>query len=442
MQATRQQQLLALGLPISAGMLSQSLLSLVDISMVARLNDANALAAVGIGSYASFLAVSLIIGIAVGVQAIVARRAGANQHRATVEVLNGGLLMALLAGLLLTLLFYYFSDTIITTFNSDKGVQAIANPYYDFRILGIIAVGINFAFRGYWNGIKQSMTYMKILLVIHLCNFALSYVFIFGGLGIAPMGAPGSGLGTTVALYIGTVLFAITTFIRADSAVLFRRLPTTSTLRSIVKLATPNSLQQLTVALGVSILYWIIGQIGVDQLAVAHAIINITLFIILPGTGMGIAATTLVGSALGKQDVSDAYRWGWDTVAVTAPILAVLGLPLILAPEWILSIFLPSDPALIALGTLPLQISGAFAFLQAFTLTLPQSLNGAGDSKRVMLYSIALQWLVGLPLALAAAFVFNLGLIGIWSVQIIERIIATIVYTKRWRSKKWQHHKL
>ena len=81
MQVFRLRHLLALGLPISAGMLSQSLLSLVDISMVARLDDANALAAVGIGSYASFLAVSLIIGIAVGVQAVVARRCGANIQR-------------------------------------------------------------------------------------------------------------------------------------------------------------------------------------------------------------------------------------------------------------------------------------------------------------------------------------------------------------------------
>jgi Na+-driven multidrug efflux pump len=59
-----------------------------------------------------------------------------------------------------------------------------------------------------------------------------------------------------------------------------------------------------------------------------------------------------------------------------------------------------------------------------------------------MIYSICLQWMVGLPLALAAAFVFNLGLVGIWSVQVIERLIATAVYSRRWYSKKWQHHKL
>jgi putative MATE family efflux protein len=351
-------------------------------------------------------------------------------------------LIAGIAGIALTGIFHLLSGTVISLFNNDVSVLRIANPYYDYRLWGILAIGLNFAFRGYWNGIKQSIIYMKILIVIHLCNFALSYLFIFGGLGIEAMGAPGSGLGTTLSLYIGTALFALTTYIRADKSVVFSQLPGLATFQSIARLAAPNSLQQLTVAMGVSILYWIIGQIGVNQLAVAHAIINITLFVILPGTGMGIAATTLVSNALGKQQVDDAYAWGWDTVKVTAALLAILGLPLIVLPELILSVFLPADPALIELGKLPLQITGVFAFLQSFTLTLPQSLNGAGDSKRVMIYSISLQWMVGLPLALAAAFVFNLGLVGIWSVQVIERLIATAVYSRRWYSKKWQHHKL
>ena len=42
-----------------------------------------------------------------------------------------------------------------------------------------------------------------------------------------------------------------------------------------------------------TVLFWIIGQIGTAELAVAHILINLALLLILPGVGMGMAATTV-----------------------------------------------------------------------------------------------------------------------------------------------------
>ena len=67
--------ILTLGLPIIGGMLSQSLLNLVDAAMVGRLGE-TALAGVALGGYSNFLAVSLILGLSSGVQASIARRQG------------------------------------------------------------------------------------------------------------------------------------------------------------------------------------------------------------------------------------------------------------------------------------------------------------------------------------------------------------------------------
>ena len=57
-----------LGLPIMGGMLSQSLLNLIDAAMVGSLGS-EALAGVGLGSYANFMAVALVMGLGAGVQA-------------------------------------------------------------------------------------------------------------------------------------------------------------------------------------------------------------------------------------------------------------------------------------------------------------------------------------------------------------------------------------
>src|SRR5690606_24324470 len=53
----RLKHILSLGLPIIGGMLSQSLLNLIDAAMVGHLGE-KALAGVGIGSYANFMAIA------------------------------------------------------------------------------------------------------------------------------------------------------------------------------------------------------------------------------------------------------------------------------------------------------------------------------------------------------------------------------------------------
>ena len=63
----RLRRILTLALPIVAGMVSQNVLNLVDTAMVGTLGDA-ALAAVGLGGFANFMFMALILGVATGVQ--------------------------------------------------------------------------------------------------------------------------------------------------------------------------------------------------------------------------------------------------------------------------------------------------------------------------------------------------------------------------------------
>src|SRR5690606_34479364 len=65
----RARQVLAIALPIIGGMTSQNILNLVDTAMVGSLGD-EALAAVGTGSFANFLAMAFITGLSAGVQTI------------------------------------------------------------------------------------------------------------------------------------------------------------------------------------------------------------------------------------------------------------------------------------------------------------------------------------------------------------------------------------
>ena len=72
-EPTRRRRILGLALPIIGGMISQNVLNLVDTAMVGQLGDA-ALAGVGLGGFANFMAIAFITGMSTGVQAMAAAR--------------------------------------------------------------------------------------------------------------------------------------------------------------------------------------------------------------------------------------------------------------------------------------------------------------------------------------------------------------------------------
>ena len=87
---------------------------------------------------------------------------------------------------------------------SHEVANLLGVPYLQARLFGMVGVGLNFAFRGYWNGINLSVIYLRTLVLMHTCNIFLNYVLIFGAWGFPEMGATGAGVGTAIATYLGS----------------------------------------------------------------------------------------------------------------------------------------------------------------------------------------------------------------------------------------------
>ena len=51
-------------------------------------------------------------------------------------------------------------------------------PYLQARFAGIVAIGMNFCFRGFWSAIHKTGFYLRTLLVMHALNILLNYVLI------------------------------------------------------------------------------------------------------------------------------------------------------------------------------------------------------------------------------------------------------------------------
>ncbi|WP_163373019.1 MATE family efflux transporter [Endozoicomonas acroporae] len=425
-----------LGVPIMLAMLSQSMINLVDAALVGPLGE-GALAAVGAGSYANFVALSLMTGLSAAVQAQVARRVGAGRLDECAMPTNHGLIIAFCFAMPVSLILVITSPWLLALFDQGSPTfKGAATDYFQIRVMALTAAAMNLSFRGFWNGIGEPNGFLKLLVCTHICNVIFSFILIYGKLGLPALGVQGAALGTLLSMYLGALLNFWMLNKRARKFGFLTHWRNWPALKRLVLLAIPDSLQQTLFALGMMMLFAIVAQLGIREMAIAHVLMNTSLMLILPGLGLGMAANTLVSQSLGAREPEVAWRWGQEVMYTASAVLLVLSLPLIFTPEAVLSLFL-HDPSLLAMGSIPMQLTGIGIVLDAPSLVFIQALLGAGANRTVLYIRFVAQWLILLPLCWLIGPVLGFGLTAVWSVPILQRMVTSVSFLVVWRSRRW-----
>jgi Na+-driven multidrug efflux pump len=196
-------------------------------------------------------------------------------------------------------------------------------------------------------------------------------------------------------------------------------------------------MQSLFFAAGLTATSAIVARVGTHDLAAMNVLINVTMVAFLPGLGLGLAASTLVGQALGRRDVDDAERWGWDVAQVGVAVMVLLGLPMAVVPELIVGAFFSKEPEALALAITPLRLAGLTVWSEAILMVLSNSIMGAGATRVTLVVSVGMQWLVFLPVAYLLGPVMGLGLLEIWSARIVYRFAQAAIFAVLWRRRIW-----
>lgn len=427
--------ILRLGLPIIAGMISQNVLNLVDTAMVGTLGDA-ALAAVGTGAFLNFLCMALFTGASIGVQAMVSRRVGEGRAAVAAEPLNGALLLIVCVAVPWTLLLRHLAPTLFHWVNPQPEVAAVGVPYLKMRLIALAAVGMNFAFRGFFNGIKRPRYYLVTILAMHAVNICLNWVFIFGKLGAPRLGATGAALASAIAAYVGLALYFGIALWRARPNGFLARRPSRAKLLAIIRLAAPSSAQQLMFAAGMNVLFSILGKLGTQATAAANVVLQLSLIATLPCIALGITAATLVGQALGRGEPEDARRWGWQTVQVALLLIGCVGGVMILAPQLVLSGFIHASNTL-HLAEAPLRLMALALIMDSIGLVLMQAIMGAGATRQTLIVSVSAQWGFFLPIAALVGIGLGYGIVGVFIVQVVYRALLAAIYARMWALGSW-----
>ena len=421
--------ILALSLPIIGGMISQNILNLVDTAMVGQLGS-EALASVGLGSFVNFACGAFVIGMAVGIQALVAYMRGAQEGQYA-SPLNAGLLLSLSVSIPLSTCCIYYADDIMNFLSNQKEIQEQSSIYLQARLLGMMAVGINFCFRSYLSAIEKTKLYLATLLIMHMCNISLNWMLIFGHCGFEARGVQGAGLGTMLSLWLGSVIYIVYACKHFIADGFLKALPSMSNWKRLLQYSISSGIERFFFALGMTTFITFVGWMGTLELAVSHVILNLFLVAILPAMGFGIAASTLVARSLGSKDLAAIQQWRKDVAQWALFTLSTIALIFFLFPQAILSRFI-TDATPLMMGKQILGIMVFFLPMEALHMVTNQSLLGLGSHRFVMKISFCLQWFVTLPLVYGLGIYCQWGVTAAWVIHFSTRLFQYGIYRYYW----------
>jgi MATE family multidrug resistance protein len=440
----------ALALPMFVNSSVQVLLNLTDTWFVAHIST-EATAAIGAIYFLVLVFLLAAGGIGMGLQTLVAQAYGAGDRQRAARVTWAAAWLTLATVPLFAWLGSH-GHAIIAPFGLAPGIEREAIAFWGPRLHGgSLAVGL-YVMTSFFNGIGRPRVTLAIMAVTALVNALLNVLFIrhFG------MGVAGSALATTCAQGGGVLLGALA-FLGPGMAREFhsRRQwrPSLVDLQQILSVGVPTGLFPAVDVVGFALFQVMMARLGAVEGAATQLVMMLTSVAYLPGVGIGLAGTTLVGQSIGAGDHAWAMKLGTRVIWLGALWMGGLGILLALFGSWMLGLFV--DPAgaealaTLTLATRLLWVAAAYQLFDAINLVSAFCLRGAGDVRLPTVFLLLASWLVFMPLTHALTFApgqgyvdflpqFGWGAVGGWIAALVYILLLAAILFTRWRSGAWK----
>jgi len=444
----------SLAVPFVANSAMQTVLNLTDTWFIGRIST-RALAAMA-GVYWLVLVVILLLGgIGLAVQTVAAQAFGGGRRIRAAQAAW----LAIWGSLAAAPLFAVSAlggAFLLDPFQLEAGIESLALDYWTPRV-GFAWVGVaTWALLGFFNGIGRPRITLLVTTGIAIANAILNEVLIFRlGLGIA-----GAAWATNAAMLLG-LGFAMSLFLGGWIHSSFRsRLvwrPDWSRMAAQIKLGFPMGLLYAADLLGFALFQLMQVRLSSIDGAATQIAMMLTTVAYLPGVGIALTGTTLVGQSIGAGDRAWARQLGNTVIAMSTAYMGIVGVLLAAAGPWLVPAFIADGDPLAAdvvrVGALILWIAAAYQLFDGLNLGSGFSLRGAGDATVPAAMVIVLSWFVFVPLAHALTFAegagwvdflpqFGLGAVGGWWAAVAYIAALGIILHLRWRSRAWERIKL
>ena len=428
--------LVMLSVPMVLEMAMESLFAVVDVFFVSRVS-ADAVATVGVTESMLTIVYTVALGLGIGATAVVARRIGEKDEEGAAQAAAQSIALGIIVALSVGALGALNAERLMRAMGATPAMIASSLGYTQVMFAGNVTVTLLFLINAIFRGAGDPAIAMRMLWVANAINIVLDPMLIFGWGPIPAMGVTGAATATNIGR--GTAVVAQLWMLGSGRSRVHLRgrhvelVP--KVMWNVCRLSGVGFLQVLIDTSSYIGLVRIIATFGSDVLAGYTIGIRTVIFAILPAWGLGNAAATMVGQALGARKPDRAEEAVWTAGKYNAIVLGVVSVFFIAFAPGIVSIY-TTDPDVAPSATACLRIvSTGFVFF-AYGLVFTQSFNGAGDTWTPTWINLGCFWVWQIPLAWLLAIRLGMGPIGVFIAMTVAfstlAVVSGVIFRRGW----------
>ncbi|MEM7119071.1 MAG: MATE family efflux transporter, partial [Chloroflexota bacterium] len=386
----------------------------------------------------------MVLSVSAGAMSLVAQAKGARDPEQMSFVTRQAISSGTLLGIFLTIVGLLLTEPLLKLANSGGEPEAVVlgTQYLQIIFLGMIFLVLNIVFNRLMQGAGDTWTPLVLSGSLNLLNILFNYVFMFGFGPIPAYGLAGAAIGTVLARGIGIVLaFAVIYSGRNVIKILPGSYwPNWQMFKDIFSIGIPSGVQGLfrngSRLLLISIITSTeVGTYGAAAIAIGFQVESLAF---MPVLGINVAATSLVGQALGKWQPKEAWARGNMAVGLGVVVMIILIAPIIVFAPAIIQLFDPSaHPIVLSAGVAYIRINSVFLPLSGISMVTNGAMRGAGDSMPGLIGTMVFRAIVTLILAYVLAFPLGFGSMGVWWAMALGVVCNGVYMIWRWRSRAW-----
>ena len=403
-----------LAIPAGTGFFFNTMFNVVDTWYGGQLST-TALAAMSLSFPVFFILLSVGTGASNAATALIGHALGKGDITESRRLICQSITFALLHALVLCGAGTAALPWLFSLLGAKGDYLSLAVSYMSVIFGGSLFFMLNFVSSAILSAHGDTASYRNFLIAGFFLNLALDPLFMYGGMGIPPLGLAGVALATVMIQCIGTIylLGRIRNRQLLAGASLHSFMPESRHMKALFGQGFPAAMNMMSVALGIFIITWFVGRFGTAAVAAYGIGTRIEQIALLPVMGLNISTMALTAQNYGAGLIGRIRQVLYVSLKYGS-VLALCGLTAVFVFGGHLMGLFTRDAAVISIGV-------AFLKIEALVFPAYVLLYICGSAMQGIKRPVPVLW-VGLYRQIAApvlAFqllttVLGWGIMGIW----------------------------
>ena len=422
-------EIIYLAIPAVGEMTLYMMIWIFDTMMIGKYGGQLAVSSVGLSTEIiySFFNIIIAVGVSTALTSLISRAIGSKDYKKAEIIANAGIKIAVVLALIFFSLLFFVPDKILNLAGATKEMLPLATRYAKISSFSFFLLTLSSTTNGIFRGIKDTKTSLYVAGSINIVNLFLDYVLIFGNLGFPEWGITGAAVATVAGNFIGILLqwsrlkklpFKISLFSYVSKKDIWE----------IIRFTIPSGLQEANFSLSRLLGLTFILSLGTTSFAANQIGIAIEAISTMPGWGVAIACTALVGHSIGENNPNKSQEYTLYSTIIASIFMGILACFFFFIPKTLISFFINKQEIdVIRIGAICLQVAAFEQIPIAIVTVLGSYFKGIGNPKTPFYVSFFTNWFLRLPIAFYLISILRLPVYIYWVITTFQWTLESII---------------